>query len=164
LGLPPAENRNVQLAALLHDVGKIVASEKSGIYKEGEGYKEEDHVHHGVEIIKNIDGMEAIIPGIKHHHEKWDGSGYPDGLKEDEIPLIARIIGVADAFDHLSREIEGGVKGALVAVGKNSEGVYPNTVVEALLLAYRNGTLFAPANLLLDQFETSVEDSQIREK
>jgi putative nucleotidyltransferase with HDIG domain len=164
LGLPAHENQNVQLAALLHDVGKIVASEQSGILKAGEAYKEEDHVHHGVKIVQNIEGMEEIIPGIRHHHERWDGSGYPEGLQGEAIPMIARIIAVADAFDHLSRTIEGGIKGALVAVGKNQDGVYPDAIVEALLLAYRNGTLFAPGNLLLDQFETTVEDSAVTEK
>jgi len=159
LGLETLDNRHVQLAALLHDVGKIVASERSGVFEADEGYREEDHVSLGVEIISNIDGMKEIIPGIKYHHERADGSGYPDGLKGEDIPRPARIIAVADAFDHLSREIEGGIKGALIAVGKNEQGLFHDDVVEALLVSYRNGSLFAPANLLLDQFETTIEES-----
>jgi len=160
LGLPVHENRNLQLAALLHDVGKIVASERSSVQTGDSVFREQDHVLLGEEIIRNIEGMEGILPGIKHHHERADGSGYPDGLAGDEIPLIARIIGLADRFDHLSREMEGGIKAALVVVGKNEEGLFHPGVVEALLLSYRNGDLFAPPNLLLDQFETTVDDSQ----
>ncbi|MHC5080139.1 MAG: HD-GYP domain-containing protein, partial [Planctomycetota bacterium] len=159
LGLGTKENRNVQLAALLHDVGKIVASERSGIYRLDEGFKEEDHVHLGAEIIKNIVGMEDILPGVKFHHERADGTGYPEALEGEDIPVIARVIAVADAFDHLSREAEGGIKAALVSMGKNREGHFPDEVVEALLLAYRKGTLFAPENLLLDQFETHVDEN-----
>ena len=46
--------------------------------------------------------MKAVLPGVKHHHEKWDGTGYPDGLRGDEIPMLARLLGVADFFDALA--------------------------------------------------------------
>jgi HD-GYP domain-containing protein (c-di-GMP phosphodiesterase class II) len=157
LKLGATENRDVQLAAILHDVGMIALPAESFLKDDPEG--SEDHVRRGAEIVQNIEGMEGILPGILRHHERANGSGYPDGLKGDAIPLIARIIGVADRFDHLSRENRLGLKKALVAVGKNEEGLFDQKVVEALLLAYRNGTLFAPPRLLLEQFEARVEEA-----
>ena len=58
----------------------------------------------GEEILKKIKGLEHIIPGVKHHHERHDGRGYPDGLKEDEIELNAKIISVADTFDAMTSD------------------------------------------------------------
>ncbi|MCK4739106.1 MAG: response regulator [Deltaproteobacteria bacterium] len=90
-------------SARLHDLGKI-GTEDTHLYKKGpltdsEMQTVSRHPEVGAFILKSVKLMEEYIPGIKHHHERYDGSGYPDGLKGEEIPLIARIICVADALD-----------------------------------------------------------------
>jgi len=91
--------------ALLHDIGKFGCHanlNKPGklTYHEYEVFKQ--HPNFGVEILEPIIFLNPIIPGIKHHHERWDGKGYPDQLKGDAIPLIARILAVADAYDAMT--------------------------------------------------------------
>ncbi len=98
----------IQLAALLHDVGKIGIDEsilgKPGKLTDSE-YKEiQKHPGIGESIIKPISELKDILPGIRNHHERWDGHGYPDGLKEDEIPLMGRIIALADTYDAMTSD------------------------------------------------------------
>ena len=62
----------------------------------------QDHPLIGAQIVKGLPDSQKIIDGIKHHHERWDGTGYPDALRKEEIPFFARIISVADAFDALT--------------------------------------------------------------
>lgn len=95
--------QNLHVAALLHDIGKIgvpehILNKKSGLTDEE--YKViKEHPLVGSNIIKPIRELEDCVPGIECHHERIDGKGYPKGLKGEEIPFLARIIGVADAFD-----------------------------------------------------------------
>ncbi len=93
-------------AALLHDVGKlslpIAILEKTGRLTPAEWDLVRGHVHASVRIVDGIDEFEAYLPGIRHHHERYDGTGYPHGLRGDEIPIEARIIAVADAFDAMT--------------------------------------------------------------
>ena len=93
----------LKLSALLHDIGKIGIPDnvlqKAGKLNDDEYKIIMQHPVIGVNIITPVDKLKEIIPGIKHHHEKWNGAGYPDGLKENEIPLFGRIIAIADAFD-----------------------------------------------------------------
>ena len=108
LGVTAAEQESVQLCGLLHDVGKIGVPDsilnKPGPLSETERLAMERHPLHGVRILSNIRSprIRAILPGVKHHHERWNGSGYPDGLAGEEIPYVARVIGVADALDALT--------------------------------------------------------------
>jgi HD-GYP domain-containing protein (c-di-GMP phosphodiesterase class II) len=110
VGRSEDELKQVQLAALLHDVGKIGISEKilnkptKLTDKEYEEIKK--HAVHGFEILSHIKNpiFEAILPGVKHHHERWDGSGYPDGLTEQDIPWIGRLLAVADVLDALNSD------------------------------------------------------------
>lgn len=93
----------LNLSALLHDVGKIGIPERV-LLKPGKLTAEEfevmkQHPVIGAEIIKHLKNAQSIIGGIRHHHERWDGMGYPDGLKGEQIPLMARIIQMADSFD-----------------------------------------------------------------
>lgn len=94
--------RLVQQAALLHDVGKIgVPAEilgKPGRLSDEEVAAVNKHSVLGANLVAAFKDMEAILPGVKHHHERWDGLGYPDGLAGNEIPLIARILCIADTF------------------------------------------------------------------
>jgi len=95
--------QNLHVAALLHDIGKIGVPEQV-LNKPSELTEEEyktikEHPLVGANIIKPIRELAGCAPGVKHHHERIDGKGYPEGLQGEQIPLIARIIGVADAFD-----------------------------------------------------------------
>ncbi|MEL7087887.1 MAG: HD-GYP domain-containing protein, partial [Planctomycetota bacterium] len=96
----------VYLSALVHDVGKIGVPE-SVLCKPGRLTDEEfelikAHPEIGAKIIRDIRQMEDLIPGVMHHHERWDGRGYPHRLGGLDIPLFGRIIGLADAFDAMS--------------------------------------------------------------
>ncbi len=98
----------IQLAALLHDVGKIGIDEnilgKPGKLTDKE-YKEiQKHPGIGESIIKPIISLKDIVPGIRNHHERWDGHGYPDNLKENKIPLMGRIIALADTYDAMTSD------------------------------------------------------------
>lgn len=103
LRLSTRETAIIEYAAFLHDIGKIEISREilneSGPLTAEERKTLEQHPLWGAEIIKPIKKMEEVLPIIVHHHERFDGKGYPYGLKGDEIPLGARIIAVADAFD-----------------------------------------------------------------
>ena len=103
LNLKEEEKKVLQWASILHDVGKIGIAEnilnKPGRldYDEYEIIKK--HPQKGGNILSPVDQLSASLPGIIHHHERYDGNGYPEGLKGEEIPLLARIIAVADTFD-----------------------------------------------------------------
>jgi HD-GYP domain-containing protein (c-di-GMP phosphodiesterase class II) len=94
---------NIQIASLLHDIGKIGIPEgilnKNGPLTPEEWIKIKEHPNIGVTILHPIRELETAMLGVKYHHERYDGLGYPDGLKGEEIPLVAAIIAVADAFD-----------------------------------------------------------------
>lgn len=106
LGMSKDELDNIYYIALLHDIGKIAIPDKI-LNKPGRLTDEEflvmkSHTTRGAKILKGISTIPHIIEGAKSHHEKWDGSGYPDGLKEEEIPYVARIICCADCFDAMA--------------------------------------------------------------
>lgn len=106
LGLSFDEVFHVRIAAILHDVGKLGI--KDGILNKPGGLTDEEyeimrrHPDIGAQIMAPISKLKTIIPGIRNHHETWDGNGYPDKLKGEDIPMVARIIGVADTFDAMT--------------------------------------------------------------
>ena len=105
MGLDDAQVGTLINAALLHDIGKFGCHanlNKPGKLTHHEYEVFKHHPNFGVEILEPIAFLNPIILAIKHHHEKWDGKGYPDGLKGEEIPLFARILAVADAFDAMT--------------------------------------------------------------
>lgn len=108
LNLGEKEMESLWLASILHDVGKIGVEDrvlqKSGPLDEEEFAVMSRHSEYGSEILSHIKSHRAVIPGVRGHHEKYDGSGYPDKLKGNEIPLVARIISVADAFDAMTSD------------------------------------------------------------
>jgi len=102
IGLPPDNVSRISTAALLHDIGKIGIPDKI-LNKDGPLNKEEweairSHPRLGANIVGNIPGLVPTLSGILYHHERYDGSGYPEGLKGEEIPIEARIMSIADAY------------------------------------------------------------------
>jgi diguanylate cyclase (GGDEF)-like protein/putative nucleotidyltransferase with HDIG domain len=108
LGMPATEIQGVKTAALLHDIGKLAVPEhilsKPGPLTQEEFQKIRIHPQVGAEIISGVPFPYPVAPLILSHHERWDGKGYPGGLKGDEIPLGARILAVVDYFDALMSE------------------------------------------------------------
>jgi len=103
LNLEDFEIRELELAAAMHDIGKICTPDailNKPAKLTTEEYEEiKKHAIKGSEIVSPLSDYDKVIAGIKHHHERWDGTGYPDGLKGEDIPFYARIIAVADSFD-----------------------------------------------------------------
>ncbi|MGB9824431.1 MAG: HD domain-containing phosphohydrolase [Candidatus Hydrothermia bacterium] len=101
LMLPEEEMKNIYVAGLLHDLGKVVVEKavllKKSALNEDEWKEIKSHPHWGREILENIPGLSAVANYVETHHEKFDGSGYPFGLKAEEIPLGGRILCIADA-------------------------------------------------------------------
>jgi putative nucleotidyltransferase with HDIG domain len=108
LGLPESELHDLEIAANLHDIGKIGVRDvillKAGRLTEDEYSTIKEHALIGAEILRPIKSLKKIIPLIMHHHERWDGTGYPSGIQGEAIPLGARIIAVADAFDAMTSD------------------------------------------------------------
>lgn len=106
LGMSEEDIRNVRFVALFHDIGKIGVPDsvlnKPGRLDNEEYDQMKQHTVVGGEIIKDLDMIPGVFVGARYHHERYDGSGYPEGLKGDDIPYIARIIAVADAYDAMT--------------------------------------------------------------
>jgi HD-GYP domain-containing protein (c-di-GMP phosphodiesterase class II) len=106
LGLPIAERRILEIGTPLHDIGKIAIDtailRKPGRLTAGEFEQMKAHTYRGAEILAVIPDFKAFVPIVRHHHERWDGRGYPDALTGDRIPFMARIVAVADAFDAMT--------------------------------------------------------------
>ena len=105
LGLDKFELESLSFAALFHDVGKLAVPDavllKSGPLDEDEWWVVRRHSEEGEKIIGHLGFLADATPAIRHHHERWDGSGYPDGLSGHDIPIGARVLHVADAFDSM---------------------------------------------------------------
>ncbi len=103
MGLSELSVEQIKIAGLLHDIGKIGILEE--LLEKPDKISDEEfppmllHPEKGVAILSPIEQLQDVLPTIRHHHERYDGTGYPDGLKGEEIPLQARIVAVADAFD-----------------------------------------------------------------
>ncbi|HTR78306.1 MAG TPA: HD-GYP domain-containing protein [Gemmatimonadaceae bacterium] len=109
LGRSPREIERVGQAALLHDIGKIHEKYAPILKKEDRLTPEEwqimqQHPADGAELIATMSGLKDLVAPVRHHHENWDGSGYPDGLAGERIPLMSRIIMFADTIDAMTSE------------------------------------------------------------
>lgn len=108
LGLPEKDQQLVFLCGLVHDVGKVGLPagllEKPGPLTLEERRQMEQHSAIGERILANVEDYKEIAQIVRHHHERIDGQGYPDGLRGDEIPILSRIIAVADAFDAMTSD------------------------------------------------------------
>jgi HD-GYP domain-containing protein (c-di-GMP phosphodiesterase class II) len=108
IGLPVERMPQLEYGFLLHDIGKIGVSDailfKPGALDEGEREQMERHPVIGEEIIREIEFLAPAREVVRHHHERWDGTGYPDGLGGEEIPIAARVFAVADALDAITSD------------------------------------------------------------
>ena len=108
LGCTEAEISALRRACVLHDIGKIGIEDtilrKQARLEPEEAMRMQKHPVIGVDMLKGIDFLDPVLPLIRHHHERWDGNGYPDELRADEIPLGARILAVADAVDAMTSD------------------------------------------------------------
>ena len=149
LGISAEDEQTLSWAALLHDIGKI-ALQGAVLTKPGRLSAEEfalvrGHPERGCRVLDPIPQLRAVLPGIRHHHERLDGRGYPDGLRGEEIPFIARIIAVADAYDaitstrsyHEARSQEE----AIARISADAGTQFDPQVVGALLELAAEGTL-----------------------
>jgi putative nucleotidyltransferase with HDIG domain len=106
MGLPQWCLEAVELGALLHDIGKIAMDEVvlrgARTLTAADRLLVHQHPVTGASIFSHMDELAALLPAIRHHHERYDGTGYPDGLAGDRIPLLARVVGIADSFDAMT--------------------------------------------------------------
>jgi putative nucleotidyltransferase with HDIG domain len=143
ISLPEEQMEALANGALLHDVGKIGIPDrilqKTVRLTEEEYTVIKQHPALGVGILTPVKEMESALPVVKHHHERYDGRGYPDGLEGEDIPLIARIVSVADAFDSMIRARPYGYgvseKAALQEIRENSGTQFDPKIVSVLLEA-----------------------------
>ncbi len=145
LRLAKPEVTKIHLGALLHEVGKIAISAPHP----DPNVAKAEYIQAGEKLLANMDGFQDVLPIVKFHREHWDGTGFPNGTKGEEIPLGARIVGAAKMLDTMLNY--GGVGGtgmpikdALIELGKQGGAQYDDKVIQALLVCHRNGTLFQP--------------------
>ncbi|RMG18400.1 MAG: FHA domain-containing protein [Planctomycetota bacterium] len=149
LGLSRSRNRRVQLAALLHNIGLLFLDPEEAARSTEEPDIDKRRIDLACQLLEGIQGMSFLLPAVRHHRERWDGSGYPDGLAGEDIPLEARIISVANDFDLLlERSAEQGedlpTKDAVAKLVEEGQDRYDPRVLEALLTAHREGWLYKP--------------------
>ncbi|HEX6962125.1 MAG TPA: HD-GYP domain-containing protein, partial [Lacipirellula sp.] len=108
MGLNKDQLDTIYLGGLLHDIGKIGIDDqvlnKPGALTPEEFEHIKKHPQLGYDILRGVRQLQKILPIVLHHHESWDGTGYPHGLKGESTPLLARIAAVADAFDAMSSD------------------------------------------------------------
>lgn len=149
LALPEKEMRNLRISALLHDVGKIGIDDrilrKPGALSEDEFEVMKGHPAKGAAIMSGVAQLIDIIPGMKYHHEKWGGGGYPESLEGEQIPMQARIVAIADTFDAMTtnRPYQKAMElGYVVDKIKSFAGTrFDPRVVDAFVNAVRRGDI-----------------------
>jgi HD superfamily phosphohydrolase YqeK len=109
VGLSERQLDRLRVASLLHDVGKIYEMfapvlRKPSLLSREERRLMELHPVKGAELVGKVSQLQDVLPAVRHHHERWDGTGYPDGIAGEEIPLFARIIAIADTVDAMTTE------------------------------------------------------------
>lgn len=147
MGLSGHELENLRLSAILHDIGKIGVRDnvllKPGRLDPDEVAAMNQHPAFAAEILQYVKYLQPLVPGVRGHHEKVDGSGYPDGLKGEEISLVARIIAVADSFDAMTtdRPYRKGLsrETAFAELRKCSGTQFDGVIVEAFITVCQEG-------------------------
>ena len=148
-GLSEEQVRDIEWSAQMHDIGKIAIPDailnKTSRLTDEEYEKMKTHTTHGAEILKDFTLLNNVIDGAEFHHERYDGRGYPKGLKGEEIPLFARIIGVADAFDAMTanriyrKQMDFSYVLGELERGRGTQ--FDPVFVDILLKLIRNGTI-----------------------
>lgn len=149
LGLGPDDLDPLAQAALFHDIGKLAIPDdillKPAALTEREWERMREHSNEGARMIERVGFFEAAVPAIRHHHERYDGTGYPDGLAGTDIPLGARIIHVADALDSMltTRTYRSGrpARAALIELQRGAGSQFCPECVAALVRAIDRGAL-----------------------
>jgi HD-GYP domain-containing protein (c-di-GMP phosphodiesterase class II) len=159
MGLNSKQVREIYIASLFHDIGKIGIEDK--ILQKPSALTDQEfavmkhHPEKGAQMLSPIKAMRDIIPGIRFHHERWDGSGYPLALKGEAIPLAARIVAVADAFDAMTtnRPYQKAMtyERAIARLRELAGRAYDRTVVESLADAHRAGALKEPVAVVAEE-------------
>ena len=154
LGLSGDDLSVVELSALLHDVGKIGVPDailnKPDKLTDEEFAEMRRHPRHGAAILSNIESprVTELLPGVKYHHERWDGTGYPDGLSGEDIPLLGRILSVADFLDALTsdRAYRKGlmIEDVVKMIQEQTGRAFDPRVVEAAVTLHEKGELMLP--------------------
>ncbi|MEA2694880.1 MAG: hypothetical protein QOJ16_4267 [Acidobacteriota bacterium] len=154
LTLPEELQHKVWIGALLHDVGKIGVEDqilkKAGVLTPEEYDQMKLHTVMGAEILSKIEQLKEMVPAVRWHHESWNGRGYPDGLKGEQIPLMARIVAVADCFDAITTnrpyQQAYSLQFAVETITKLTGSRFDAKVVTAFLRAFEAGEVRAAAN------------------
>jgi putative nucleotidyltransferase with HDIG domain len=149
LELKPLDMKWLRIASVLHDIGKIGIEDR--ILRKPEQLTPDEyntikgHADMGAEIIKHVQQLREIIPGVRYHHEQIDGGGYPYGLRDKDIPILAKIVAVADTYDAMTtdRPYRKAMdrEGAVEELRRCAGTQFDKRIVEAFLEAYRNGEI-----------------------
>ena len=150
LGLPSRDIGALRRAGIVHDIGKVAVPDsillKKGPLNADEWTAMRRHPDEGVRIVEPLKSFRDVVPVVKHHHERFDGSGYPDGLKGSEIPLTARVLQVVDVFDALTSERP--YKGAMsaeaalkVMESETQRGWWDPGIIASFMDLVRSGSL-----------------------
>ena len=157
----------LMISSLCHDIGKIgipdAILKKASLLSAEEYAEMQLHPVIGANIIGNLPNAQRIISGVKYHHEKWDGTGYPEGLMGEEIPFFGRIVAIADVFDAMisGRSYSGFIDDAS-AINRLSEEaeLFDPEILKAFIRAYENGTLSPKTATHSDEPFTSADDDE----
>jgi putative two-component system response regulator len=148
------DHDQLRFGAMLHDIGKLHIREtilcKKEALNEEEWVEIKMHPMTGAEMIRDIPYLAPAVPVIRHHHERWDGSGYPQGLAREDIPLAARIVAVADGFDAMTTDRPycpaRSLEMAYEEILRGSGGRYDPRVVAAFRRAWATGRIHKIGN------------------
>jgi putative nucleotidyltransferase with HDIG domain len=154
MDFPPEEVQRIQFGAFLHDIGKVHTEDhvlhKPDALTEEEWKIVKMHPLRGAEMVKGVKFLERVVDIIRHHHERVDGKGYPDGLSGEEISLAAKVVNVADAFDAMTtdRPYRSGlsVEDAIRQMEEKAGSQFDSAVVEVMVAVLRSGQLRVEQN------------------
>jgi putative nucleotidyltransferase with HDIG domain len=143
------EIQTIQLGAFLHDIGKLHTSDsilhKPGALTEEEWRLVKAHPVRGAQMLQGVKFLEKATDLVRHHHERVDGKGYPDGLRGDEITIGAKIVNVADAFDAMTTErpyrLGLTMEQAIAQLEEKAGTQFAQEVVEVMVTALREGRM-----------------------